>query len=111
VVRYRDTCCAAFENFELVNLKEGDEVFAELDKVGLMVMRHVGLHKDFEVFAHSGEIGLIACLLLIEQLNNDQKAPHTHSKTEELAYKKFFSDSLRGQLEGPTTNPALWELP
>jgi hypothetical protein len=107
VVRYRDNCCAAFETFDALGLKVGDAVRAELDKVGLMVMRHVERNKDFEVFAHTGESCLIACLLLIELLRDEQKEPRTYTETEELVFKKFFGDSSPGIFEDPSTIPRL----
>lgn len=64
----QDDDCAAFSSAYFVNLNEGDQVPAELDKVGSMVMLDEERNAAFEVFAHTGRSCLIEYLMLIEDL-------------------------------------------
>jgi hypothetical protein len=84
VVRDQNSNCAAFGYTGIVRLKVGDVVQAELDKVGRMVMRHEERNEEFEVYAHTGESCLIACLLLIEKMRG-------YTDLEERVFKTLFS--------------------
>lgn len=53
VVRYQGDDCAAFSSSYFVNLSEGNQVLAHLDKVGSMVMLDQKRNAAFEVFAHT----------------------------------------------------------
>jgi hypothetical protein len=107
VVRYKTTHCAAFKILGSAKLKEGDVVQGQFDRVGSMVMKHVERNEEFEVFSHTGESGLIACLLLIEHLQLGLNAAHTQSTTEERAFQIFFNESFFGSDEISTTIPGL----
>jgi hypothetical protein len=101
VVRYQNVDCAAFCTIDFVDLNVGDMVEAELDKVGWLVMRHVQRNEAFEVFAHTGQSGLVACLLLIENLR-------ARTAAEERVFEMFLRDDR--EAEAATTLPGLFEL-
>lgn len=95
VVRYRDDVCAAFSGSGFTQFKVGDIVEADLDKVGPTVMHHKGRNDAFEVFAHTGQSCLIACLLLAEEKFRALNA------SEERAFAIFYGESQPATLAGP----------
>jgi hypothetical protein len=70
IVQNENNNYAAFESADSAILKIGDVIDACFDKVGWTAIRHLERNQAIEVFAHTGNSGLTACLLLIETLSD-----------------------------------------
>jgi hypothetical protein len=92
VVRYSDDDCAAFSVAGLNNLRVGDMVESELNRVGSTVMRSER-NEAFRVLALTGQSCLITCLMLIEDLS-------ARSEAEERLLAMFHGESGAVTLPG-----------